>query len=95
MHTLKSLSVLEVSLWYSTDTRRSFIVHVSALYTPRTAQLLVSLFLPFGYQIGVCIALLHQPIVKFLGYLLTFVVQVEYICGMLIGATLTTKYPTS
>lgn len=66
---------LQRGLRHTTNTRAREI-RLLGLHTPQTTQLLITLLLPLGNKVCVCVPVLQQPVVELLRDGLAFVVQV-------------------
>ncbi len=74
--TLDLLTWFKLILRYPTYTETSK-VSILWLDTPKTAKILISRLLPFGYQQSVSDLFIQAPFIKLPGYRLVLVVQVK------------------
>lgn len=75
MHALYNSSFFQFGLWHTAYTVGAEI-RVTRLYAAQAAQILVTRFLPFGYQIGVGDFLIDTVVVQLAADCFSAIVQV-------------------
>lgn len=77
---LYRLILLELLLWHSADAGR-VEVRLLGLDAAQAAQLLVSLLLPLGDQVGVRVSVLEQPVIELFRDRFLLIVEIVDVAG--------------